>query len=231
MKIRILETDKIEMLDVKDWHGGDNIGMVISQSDFDWWQSHITDIDVKSKFLADFRYIKTWPVQLLQAIIEMQRETSQQADISRISAIESYFGDTEEDEPCHKIKNLRILSTQASDEKYDYEFEHDTSRYRFAFTLNDVLVPKEREAALVFERMDLDVEIEGLVTESFVDCDDNSIVIKTPYFKNCSKYLNNADEYWTTIYFKYLVFWCSSTHTKTLGELALDSIKDTFATK
>ncbi|WP_339343257.1 hypothetical protein [uncultured Psychrobacter sp.] len=231
MKIRILETDKIEMLDVKDWHGGDSIGMSISQSDFDWWQDHITDIDVKSKFLADFRYIKTWPVQLLQAIIEMQRETSQQADISRIGAIESYFGDTEEDEPCHKIKNLRILSRLESDEKYDYEFEHDTSRCRFAFTLSDVLVPKEREASLVFEKMDLDVEIEGRVTESFVDCDDNSIVVKTPYFKNCSKHLNNADEYWTTIYFKYLVFWCSSTHKKTLGELALDSIKDTFASK
>lgn len=223
MKIKILETNELKTLDVAGVNDGDHIGMVITQSDFDWWKSHICD--------SDFNYAKVWPVQLLQAIIEKQRAQDTNPNTDRVAAIKRYFGDIEEGYSYHKIKNLKILDEQENDAQYDYELEHNTIQFKFAFTLTNVLVPQEHKGGVCFENMDLDVEINGGMTRFFVDYNEDSVVIKTPYFKDCSGFLNNAGEDWAMGYFKHLLSFCSFTKNKSLGELLLDAIKEKFQTK
>lgn len=220
MDITISETGEKKVLLLSEGDVSKGRSQEMSQADYDWFVSALKNSRENNERMGGIGYFDKYPLELLAAIINEFYKPENDAEENRLHVIKNYFDDTD-DSSYHQVKNLEATNITPNSDAAGEQVE----RYKISFTLTNVLVPVESDGGVIFKKTDLDVEAEGDATEFYIDSNRDSIVIKTPYYKDSSKHLSYAAPSWAEDYFEYLVFWASNTDHKSIGEQALDLIK------
>lgn len=238
MQISITETGEVKELTLKDCRS-DILGKPETKmpaGDYDWWVSQFA-MDNEGCESGIIWLAKQYSLALIQAVLDKHYDPYSD-ELNRTDIVCGYFGDAEH-KRFHHIQKVEVLDSERVDSypsnlASDFAAKHGEqygsvpeTKHTLSFVVTDVLVPKLARDAVVFENIDLQATIKGIMgADGWFKIDSDSLVIISDYYKKSSDHLSFVVQDWITAYFEEIIYTAEDSGLASIQEACGKAVKD-----